>query len=522
MANHNFAVLLAGGQGSRFWPQSRTLEPKQFLSLHQDKSLFELTIGRISRLIPAQNIFIATSDLYRSQITDLVKPFKIPGSNLIYEPDGRNTAPSIAVSAMLIHRRDPRARIAVLPCDHLIKNRDRFLQLLRQAFGLCDGKLVIFGIPPTRPATGYGYIQATRHCGEPKDGHCGELKAGYCEELKHGHCGEPKDGHCGELKDGHCEEPKDSHCEEPKATKQSLKNALLVKRFTEKPDLKTAQKFVRSGDYYWNGGIFIGSSTVFLQSFKNFLPNIYKILPSLKVAEDIAKVWKKIPAISFDYGILEKSKDLVMISASGLGWSDLGSWQAWDELLPKDKDGNVIKADVVNIGSKNITVVGATRLIATIGLDDLVIVDTPDAILITKKDNTEDVKKVVDMLKANKRAEHYVHKTAKRPWGSYTVLDMGDGFKVKQVEVKPGHALSLQYHKKRSEHWVVVEGTAKIVRGKKSFLFEANQSTYIPVGCVHRLCNPSKDAVLRIIEVQAGKYLDEDDIVRLKDDFGRG
>jgi mannose-1-phosphate guanylyltransferase / mannose-6-phosphate isomerase len=462
MADRNFAVLLAGGQGSRFWPQSRTLEPKQFLSLHQERSLFEQTIARMRGLIPAKNIFIATSDLYRSQIAELVKPYNIPASNLIFEPDGRNTAPSIAVSAMLIHRRDPHARIAVLPCDHLIKNKERFLQLLRQAFVLCERKLVIFGIPPTRPATGYGYIQAMPGRG-----------------------------------------------------------AYKVKRFTEKPDLKTARKFVRSGDYYWNGGIFVGSSTAFLQEFKDQLPAVYKTLPKFHRAEDINKIWNEIPSISFDYGILEKSKNLVMLVASGLGWSDLGSWQAWDDLLPKDKDGNVLKADVVNINSKNITVVGANRLIATIGLDDLVIVDTPDALLITRKDMTEDVKKVVDTLKANKRQEHYVHKTAKRPWGSYTVLDLGDGFKVKQVEVKPGCALSLQYHKKRSEHWVVVEGTAQIVRGKKKYIFKANEGTYIPVGCVHRLSNPTKDKVLRIIEVQAGKYLEEDDIVRVKDDFGR-
>jgi mannose-1-phosphate guanylyltransferase/mannose-6-phosphate isomerase len=467
MPDHNFAMLLAGGQGSRFWPQSRTLEPKQFLSLHQDKSLFEQTVLRIKGLVRPQNIFIATSELYRSQISELVKPFNIPQDNIIYEPDGRNTAPSIAICAMLIHRRDPHSRIAVLPCDHLIKNKNRFLQLLRKAFDLCDKDLVIFGIPPTRPATGYGYIQAAKGGGK-----------------------KPGQG-------------------------------LAVARFTEKPDLATAKKFVKSGDYFWNGGIFVGSSQVFLHAFKDYLSGIYKALAKVRRPEDITKIWNKIPSISFDYGILEKTKDIVMLSASGLGWSDLGSWQAWDELLPKDKDGNVLKADVVNINSRNITVVGTTRLIATIGLDDLVIVDTPDAVLITRKDKTEDVKKIVDTLKANKRQEHYVHKTAKRPWGSYTVLDMGDGFKVKQVEVKPGAALSLQYHKKRSEHWVVVEGIAKIVRGKKSLIFKANESTYIPVGCVHRLCNPSKDAVLRIIEVQAGRYLEEDDIVRIKDDFGR-
>jgi mannose-1-phosphate guanylyltransferase/mannose-6-phosphate isomerase len=391
---------------------------------------------------------------------------------MLLEPDGRNTAPCIGLAAMLIHRKDPRARIAVLPCDHLIKNTSRFLQLLKQGFSLCDDNLVIFGIPPTRAATGYGYIQGTK-----------------------------SQGH--------------------KVTKSQSDGVFQVKRFTEKPDLRTAEKFLKSGDYYWNSGIFVGSSMAFLGEYKKNLPNLYALLPKFKVASDIDKIWKNVESISFDYGILEKAERLTMLSASNLGWSDLGSWLAWDELLPKDKDGNVLKADVINFFSKNITVVGQDRLIATIGLENLIIVDTPDALLITKKDKTEDVKKVVDVLKAQKRPEHYTHKTVKRPWGSFTVIDMGDGFKVKEVFVKPKHRLSLQFHKKRSEHWVVVEGTAEIVHGKKTSIFKANESTYIPVGCVHRLCNPTKDQPLRIIEVQAGKYLEEDDIVRLKDEFGR-
>jgi len=450
---------LPAARGSRFWPQSRTLEPKQFLSLHKDKSLFEQTIIRILRLIPPQNIFIATSELYRSQISEIIRPYCICSDNIVYEPDGRNTAASIGVCAQLIHCRDPKSRIAVLPCDHLVKNKARFLQLLRKAFALCDEKLVIFGIPPERPATGYGYIQRG--------------------------------------------------------------SGMAVRRFTEKPSSAVAKRFLASGDYYWNSGIFVGSGNIFLKEFGEHLPEIARLIAQIHSIADITKVWNRMPSISFDYGILEKTKNISMIVGRGLGWSDLGSWQAWDELLPKDKQGNAMKADVVNIGSKNITVVGSNRLIATIGLEGLVIVDTPDALLITKKDKTEDVKKVVENLKANKRQEHYVHKTARRPWGSYTVLDMGDGFKVKQVEVKPGCALSLQYHKKRSEHWVVVEGKAKIVRGKRSYIFGANQSTYIPVGCRHRLCNPSPDRPLKIIEVQAGRYLEEDDIVRLKDDFGR-
>jgi mannose-1-phosphate guanylyltransferase / mannose-6-phosphate isomerase len=468
MANHDYAILLAGGVGSRFWPQSRTLEPKQFLALHKDRSLFVQTIIRVRSVIPASNIFIATSQLYRNQILELIEPFKIPLENLVFEPDGKNTAPSIAVTVQLIHQRDPRAKICILPCDHLIKNTSKFLKLVSQGLKLSENSLVIFGIPPSRPATGYGYIQVTRS---------------------------------------------QSH--------KAAGKGLLVKRFTEKPDLKTAERFLNSGEYYWNSGIFIGSSQAFLNEFRKNLPELFKQIQKVKKPDDIKIIWKNVVAVSFDYGILEKTRNVTMLSAGGLGWSDLGSWQAWDEILRKDKQSNIFKADVVNLNSRNITVVGGSRLIATIGLEDLIVVDTPDALLITRKDKTEDVKKIVDILKAQKRLEHYEHKTVKRPWGAYTVLELGDGFKVKLVEVRPGKALSLQYHKKRSEHWVVVEGTAKIVKNKRSFIFKANESTYIPIGCAHRLINPLKEKTLKIIEVQAGKYLEEDDIVRLRDDFGR-
>ena len=476
MANHDYAILLAGGKGSRFWPQSRALEPKQFLALHKDKTLFEQAIARVRSLTPAKNIYIATSELYRSQISELVKPFAVPSQNLVFEPDGKNTAPSIAVTVALIHGRDPEARIAVLPCDHLIKNNRKFLALLRTAFASCSENLVIFGIPPTRPATGYGYVQA--------------------------------------------EGPKDRKNVTSRKSPVA-RSALRVKRFTEKPDELTARKFLKSGDYYWNSGIFVGAASVFMREFRSCLPQLYTLIKAVGSCEDIPRVWKKIKPISFDYGVLERSPHVRMLAADGLGWSDLGSWQAWDEVLDKDAQGNIFKADVVSLNSTDTTIVGANRLIAAIGLDGLIVVDTPDALLITRKDKSEDVKKIVDMLAADKRTEQYAHKTVRRPWGCYTVLELGQGFKVKLVEVKPGCALSLQFHKKRSEHWVVVEGTAQIVKGKRSFIFKENESTYIPIGCCHRLCNPSKEKLLKIIEVQAGRYLEEDDIVRLKDDFGR-
>ncbi len=465
---HNYAVLLAGGSGTRFWPQSRMLEPKQFLSLHRDSSLFEQTILRIKPLIRPDHMYVATSELYRHQLLEITARHNIPEQNIIYEPTGKNTAPSIGVSVRVIHNLDAHARIAVLPCDHLIKNSRIFLRLLRKALSLCAEELVIFGIVPHRPATGYGYI-----------------KAGSCR-------------------------------------RQSGGQVCTVDKFCEKPDMRTARRFLKAGNYYWNSGMFVGSSTVFLKEFAAHLPGLFKQLSLIAGPSDIVGVWEKIEAISFDYGILERARRVIMLPARGLEWSDLGSWQAWDEVSEKDKQGNLLKADVVNLESRNVTVLGTgKRLIATIGLEDLIVVDTPDALLITRKDKTEQVKKIVDMLKEQKRQEHYAHKTVKRPWGTYTVLDTGDGFKVKLVEVKPGQALSLQYHGKRSEHWVVVEGVADITRENKVIRYQPNESTYIPVGCTHRLANPSKDAMLKIIEVQAGKYLEEDDIIRLKDDFGR-
>ncbi len=436
--HHNYAMLLAGGQGSRFWPQSRILEPKQFLALHKDQSLFVQTIIRVKKLIPTSNIFIGTSQLYRNQIIELIEPFNIPQDNLIFEPEGKNTAPSIAVGVQLIHCRDSLARICILPCDHLIKNNSKFLALFATGLQFSEQNLIIFGIPPTRPATGYGYIKVSSHQSpvtsfqSPVSSKILALPGGQA--------------------------------------KASLRSnpLFLVDKFCEKPDFKTAEKFLKSGDYYWNSGIFVGSSRVFLSEFKNNLHQLFKLIQRINKPEDINLIWKKVLPVSFDYGILEKASSVLMLEAGNLGWSDLGSWQAWDEIIKKDNQGNAIKADVLNIDSRNITVVGNNRLIATIGLEDLIVVDTPDALLITRKDKTEDVKKIVGMLKAKKRLEHYTHKTVKRPWGSFTVLEIGEGFKVKLVEVRPGKALSLQYHKKRSEHWVVVEGTAKIIKGKRS------------------------------------------------------
>ena len=455
-----FVVLLAGGGGSRFWPQSRTLEPKQFLHLDRGRSLFRQSLDRVVPLVPRDHIYIVTSSLYRDIIRAEALLSKVPEANLLFEPQPKNTAPAIAFAVKIILDRchDEDAQVAVMPCDHLIKNPKRFSSLLKRAFDHCQDHLIIFGIPPHRPATGYGYIKTS---GVP-----GVMRK--------------------------------------------------VLKFCEKPDLKTAKRFLKEGRYFWNSGIFVGSVKQFSDSFRRYLPLLFKQVFS----SDALAVWDKIQPVSFDYGILEKTKHITMIRADGLGWSDLGSWQAWDELQEKDRKGNLFLADAIDIDSQDLTVLSQNRLIATIGLNGLVVVDTPDALLVADKKRSEEVKKVVEVLKKGKREEHYTHTTVKRPWGSYTVLNTGSRFKVKLVEVSPHKALSLQYHKKRSEHWVVTEGTARIVKGRKTYFLYENQSTFIPRNQIHRIINPT-NSILKIVEVQAGDYLGEDDIVRLKDDFGR-
>ncbi|MGE5308325.1 MAG: mannose-1-phosphate guanylyltransferase, partial [Deltaproteobacteria bacterium] len=322
MRPHVYAVLLAGGQGSRFWPQSRTIEPKQFLCLHGDMTLFEGTVCRIKPLVSPRNIYVATSELYRSQITEMLKKAGIPVENLICEPEGKNTAPCIAAACRLIALRDKEARICVLPCDHLIRNPGAFVRVLGQAVDGCGDSLVVFGIQPERAATGYGYIKVRK-----RGKGTGIFRA--------------------------------------------------VERFCEKPDLATARTFLRDGGYYWNSGVFVGAAKVFMEEFRAHQPALYGAMMRSRSLDDIMKGWKSIKPVSFDYGILEKTRRIRMLVARDLGWSDLGSWQAWDELLEKDADGNSIKGDVINVGSTNTTVWSHKRLVAAIGLDDLIVVDTP-------------------------------------------------------------------------------------------------------------------------------------------------
>ncbi|MBU1523558.1 MAG: mannose-1-phosphate guanylyltransferase/mannose-6-phosphate isomerase [Candidatus Omnitrophica bacterium] len=473
--NHNYAVILAGGMGSRFWPLSRSLEPKQFLSIFGPNSLFHETISRIKTTIRPENIFIITNQLYFPEIFNYTSIFKIPRSNIVFEPEGKNTAASIAVANRLINLIDSEAKVLVLPSDHLIKNNKGFRSLLRYVFSEASVKnnLVVFGIAPDYAAQGYGYIKI--------------------QNAKFTLKG---------------------------TGKMQNYNIYRVEKFVEKPDVGRANRFFKDKRYFWNSGMFFGSVRVFLDKIKENLPATYRLISQVYESGDIKAIWKDIKSISFDYGVLEKTKDILMIPVLNLGWSDLGTWSSLDKVLPKDKSANTIKADAIVSESKNITVLGKDRLIACLGLENLIVVDTPDALLIARKDRSEEVKKVVERLKKDNRQEVQTHRTVKRPWGSFTVLDKGLGFKIKVVEVLPKKALSLQKHSRRSEHWVVVEGKAKITKGRKVFYINVNESTFIPQNSTHRLENPT-DCLLRIVEVQSGHYLEEDDITRIKDDFER-
>ena len=467
---NTYAVILAGGVGSRFWPLSRELEPKQFMQFNGQKSLLQQTIQRVLPLVEPQNVYVVSNEQYKFQIQHQVAEFAVSAANIILEPQGKNTAPAIGLAAAYILKRDPEAVMIILPADHHIDSSERLTAILKKAVEEAgNGKLVTIGIKPVSAHTGYGYIK---------------IKKGEGRRAKGA-------------------------------------NAYKIDKFVEKPDQKTAEKYVKAGTYFWNSGMFVWKVGVILDEIKTYLPELYRTLALISGAKELdARVWAKISPVSIDYGILERSKNVMMIPARDLGWSDLGSWSAYSAICGKDKFGNVVQADCVDIDSQGMAIFGKSRLIATIGLKDLVVVDTDDALLICDKGRTEDVKKIVDQIKHAKRQEHVVHKTVKRPWGSYTVINNGNGFKVKVVHIEPHKRLSLQRHLHRSEHWVVVEGEAKITVDRDVYYRRANQSIYVPKKGIHRLENPA-NTPLKIVEVQCGQYLEEDDIERDEDDFLR-
>jgi mannose-1-phosphate guanylyltransferase/mannose-6-phosphate isomerase len=507
-----YAVILAGGSGTRFWPLSRETRPKQMLQIVGEDSLLRETIKRIHGFVPGENIWIVTTE---EKVQDIRFHIDSLGSlakeiRFVNEPLGRNTAPAVGLAALYLDQISPASIMVVLPSDHAIPDREKFLRDLKRAVqGAKDDSLVTFGIKPIRPETGYGYIKVRP------------------------------------------------------AAKMKSRGLLKVERFFEKPDLKTAKRYLSHGGYFWNSGIFVFKTSQILNEIQTHLPSLYDSLkrieailfepdkpnkpvkpdrPSLRPSPpsgaeqlrrtgaipacpagrhnpQLVRLYSRLKPISIDYGIIERSPDILMVPAK-FRWSDLGSWAALDEVIKKDKSGNILKGNTINIGSQNSTVFAGDRLVATIGLKGMVVVDTPDATLVTPKDRVQEVRKIVETLKQGDREEHLIHKTVERPWGSYTVLEKGDRYKIKRVVLKPKAKLSLQLHRKRSEHWVVVSGVAKVTREEETYLAYTNESTYIPANTKHRLENP-EEVPLQIIEVQNGEYLEEDDIVRFADDYGR-
>ncbi len=469
------AVILAGGSGSRLWPLSRQHLPKQFLSLDGDASLLQITIDRLSPLIGAKNILIVTQESHaKGEAYHALLPYQT-----LFEPIGRNTAPAIALAAayLMVNGADP--VMVVLPADHIIKDEARFRAHLHTAIeAATGGKLVTFGIQPTRPDTGFGYIKA--HAGKNPGVH-------------------------------------------------------EVERFTEKPDHATAERFLKEGDYYWNSGMFVWRASVILAEIRQHLPEVYGVIqkilaesrsvdtsgnPASAFKQSVEKYFATMPSISIDYGVLEKS-DRVALIPCNIGWNDVGSWQAVHDISDQDENGNTLQGNVIALDCKNSLIRAEKRLVAAIGVEELCVIETTDAVLISKSDQTQRVREVVDVLQKKGATEHIYHVKVNRPWGSYTVLEEDpEGFKLKRIEVAPGARLSLQSHAHRSEHWVVVSGTATVTNGDEVITVRKNQSTYIPIGAKHRLENLGNEP-LHIVEIQVGEYLGEDDIQRYDDNYGR-
>jgi mannose-1-phosphate guanylyltransferase/mannose-6-phosphate isomerase len=470
-----YAVILAGGSGTRFWPLSRETTPKQMLRVFGDLTMVQQTVSRLGDAVPLGNVYIVTGQKYAYDIRSQMLEVDCGGGvKLLNEPEGRNTAAAIGFAAAHIMKKAPDAVMAVMPSDHVITRNDVFLKVMRQAKKLAGkGYLTTIGVVPARPETGYGYIQKGRA-----------------------------------------------------VTAAAEIGGFEVKRFVEKPDLKTAKSYVKSGDYLWNSGIFIWRVKDILAEIRRQMPDLYKGIIAIQKAigrkneeEVVAEVFRGLKPVSIDYGVMEKAKKVAVVSAD-MGWSDMGSWRAIEDISEKDGSGNIISGNVIDVGSRDSIVYAGKRLIATVGLRETVVVDTPDATLVCHKDNTQDVRKVVDELKKKHADELIEHVTVNRPWGSYTVLEVGDRYKIKRIVVSPGAKLSYQMHHHRSEHWVVVSGTARVTVGDKSFNVHPNESTYVPMSTGHRLENPGK-VPLHLIEVQNGDYMAEDDIVRFDDEYGR-
>jgi mannose-1-phosphate guanylyltransferase / mannose-6-phosphate isomerase len=481
------AVVLSGGSGTRLWPLSREKYPKQLLSLTGEDSLLQATLRRVEGTVGVEWVapMVVCNEEYRFVIAEQLRLMGTSGA-VVLEPVGKNTAPALTIAALSAIKNGANPVLLVMPADHVITDRAAFQAAVSKGAALAlQGAVVTFGITPETPETGYGYIQAGEVFGD--------------------------------------------------------QGARKIARFVEKPDLATAQSYLDQGSFLWNSGLFMMQAQVWLQAIGACRPDILAACEAATQAGstdgEFIRVGKEAfgacPSDSIDYAVMERLTTQGGVDAEGqsqlpigvvvplsAGWSDVGAWDALWQVLPKDADGNVAQGDVVMQGTSNTLALSEGRLLACVGVKDLVVVETADAVLVAHKSKTQDVKKIVDHLKAASRTEGQMHRKVFRPWGWYDSVDSGPRFQVKRIVVKPGAALSLQMHHHRAEHWIVVSGTAKVTRGNETLLVSENESTYIPLGTTHRLENPGKVA-LEMIEVQSGSYLGEDDIVRFDDVYGR-
>ena len=465
-------IILSGGSGTRLWPLSREHYPKQLLTLSGEQTMLQETVLRLDDVSEQASALVVCNEEHRFLVAEQLRQIDRMPQEILLEPFGRNTAPALTLAALAVKAREQDAVLLVMPADHVIRDKKVFKEMVQKGREQAQaGRLVTFGISPTQPETGYGYIR--------------------------------------------------------KGTKLESDNIFSVSRFVEKPDTVIARDYLKSGEYLWNSGIFMMTATSWLNEIKKFRPDIADACLAAwsrgKRDMDFMRIDREVftrcPSESIDYAVMEKTDNAVVLQLDA-GWSDIGDWSSLWEANPRDTNGNVLQGDVMAINTHNALLISKHRFVAAVGLEDVVVVETADAVLVAQKDHAQEVKSIVSELKKQNRSEHLMHRRVYRPWGHYEGIDLGERFQVKRITVNPGAALSLQMHHHRAEHWIIVKGTARVTRDDEVSILVENQSTYIPIGTKHRLENPGKTP-LEMIEVQSGGYLGEDDIVRFEDKYNR-